>query len=193
MIPGIDVSHYQGTIDWAKVKASGVQFAYIKATQGASFVDPKLAENVEGAASVEIPIGLYHVFVANSGEEQEQNWLKATRQYPAQLPAWLDVEPGAVTERRGRRRSSQSAHGRLLRRTRLRVLLTLRRYRSISKTRASPPTNWRSRNTQMPRAFLSRGPIGSSGSTPRSARWTESLQPSISTGSTETLRRSRPS
>ena len=98
MIPGIDVSHYQGTIDWAKVKASGVQFAYIKATQGASFVDPKLAENVEGAASVEIPIGLYHVFVANSGEEQEQNWLKATRQYPAQLPAWLDVEPGAVTD-----------------------------------------------------------------------------------------------
>jgi lysozyme len=97
MIPGIDVSHYQGTIDWAKVKAAGIQFAYIKATQGASFVDPKLAENVEGAAAVEIPIGLYHLFVANSGEEQEQNWLKATRQYPAQLPAWLDVEPGAVT------------------------------------------------------------------------------------------------
>jgi lysozyme len=98
MIPGIDVSHYQGTIDWPKVKAAGIQFAYIKATQGASFVDPKLAENVEGAAAVEIPIGLYHLFVANSGEEQEQNWLKATRQYPAQLPAWLDVEPGAVTQ-----------------------------------------------------------------------------------------------
>ena len=70
MIPGIDVSHYQGTIDWAKVKASGVQFAYIKATQGASFVDPKLAENVEGAASVEIPIGLYSV---SSSRTQARN------------------------------------------------------------------------------------------------------------------------
>ena len=190
MIPGIDVSHYQGTIDWAKVKASGVQFAYIKATQGASFVDPKLAENVEGAASVEIPIGLYHVFVANSGEEQEHNWVKATRQYPAQLPAWLDVEPGAVT--------SDAAADEVLNLLvagffvgRDCVYSTLRRYRSISETPAFPPTNWRSRNTRMPRAFLSRGPIGSSGSTPRSARWTESLQPSISTGSTVTRKRCR--
>jgi GH25 family lysozyme M1 (1,4-beta-N-acetylmuramidase) len=35
-VPGIDVSHYQGTINWNTVKANGVQFAFIKATEGSS-------------------------------------------------------------------------------------------------------------------------------------------------------------
>lgn len=35
-VPGIDVSHYQGSINWGTVKANGVQWAYIKATEGTS-------------------------------------------------------------------------------------------------------------------------------------------------------------
>jgi lysozyme len=85
-------------IDWQQVKAAGIQFAYVKATQGASFVDPQLAANVEGAAAAGIPIGLYHVFVANAGNAQAENWCTVSGQYPSQLPAWLDIEPGAVTE-----------------------------------------------------------------------------------------------
>jgi lysozyme len=98
MLPGIDISHYQGVADWPKVKQAGIRFAYIKATQGASFTDPKLKANVEGAASVEIPIGLYHVFLANTGEAQVQNWLNANRNFRSQLPSWLDIEPGSVTD-----------------------------------------------------------------------------------------------
>ena len=98
MIPGIDVSHYQGIIDWQKVKAAGIRFAYLKATQGASFVDPQLFANYTGAKAAGIPIGLYHVLVANTGHAQVSNWRKAQSLYVPQLPAWLDIEPGALTE-----------------------------------------------------------------------------------------------
>ena len=100
-VPGIDVSHYQGTVNWAKVKAAGIRFAYIKATQGADFRDPQLSANVAGATAQAIPFGLYHVFVANAGLLQISNWLKAKAAFPSQLPAWLDIEPGALTEETG--------------------------------------------------------------------------------------------
>lgn len=99
MIPGIDVSHYQGLIDWQRVKAAGIQFAYLKATQGASFVDPRVFANYTGAKAAGIPIGLYHVFNAGAGlDAQLNNWQKARRLYASTLPAWLDVEPGSFTE-----------------------------------------------------------------------------------------------
>jgi GH25 family lysozyme M1 (1,4-beta-N-acetylmuramidase) len=57
---GIDVSHYQGTIDWAKVKAAGVRFVYMKATESTGYVDPMLKTYVAGARGVGLPIGFYH-------------------------------------------------------------------------------------------------------------------------------------
>ena len=98
MIPGIDVSHWQGSIDWQRVKVAGIRFAYLKATQGATLGDPRLETNYEGAIQAGIPVGLYHVFIANAGNEQIDNWLKASKAFPCQLPAWLDIEPGAVTD-----------------------------------------------------------------------------------------------
>ena len=44
-VKGVDVSHHQGGIDWRALRASGVRFAYIKATEGAHFRDPRFAEN----------------------------------------------------------------------------------------------------------------------------------------------------
>jgi lysozyme len=98
MIPGIDVSHYQGSIDWAKVKAAGIRFVYVKASQGADFTDPRLFANVAGAAAAGIPIGLYHVFVANLGNAQLSKWQEIYASADSQLPPWIDIEPGAVTE-----------------------------------------------------------------------------------------------
>lgn len=48
-LPGIDVSTYQGDIDWAAVASSGVKFVSIKATEGTTFLDPHLARNWAGA------------------------------------------------------------------------------------------------------------------------------------------------
>jgi lysozyme len=98
MIPGIDVSHWQGSIDWAKVKAAGIQFAYIKATEGARLVDPQLLNNVSGAKAAGIPYGLYHVFLPSLGLAQIGHWLSVSTVYEPQLPSWLDIEPGALTE-----------------------------------------------------------------------------------------------
>lgn len=59
-LPGIDVSHYQETIDWTKVAASGRRFAIAKATDGRSFVDPMYATNKAEAMAAGIVFGAYH-------------------------------------------------------------------------------------------------------------------------------------
>lgn len=58
---GIDVSHHQGTIDWKKVKAAGVQYVFLKATEGATFVDKMYATNRAAAKAVGIPLSLIHI------------------------------------------------------------------------------------------------------------------------------------
>ena len=49
---GIDVSRYQGKIDWARVKAGGTGFAIIKCTQGVNTVDPEFHRNMRNCAAV---------------------------------------------------------------------------------------------------------------------------------------------
>ena len=69
---GIDVSLFQRSIDWAAVRASGIAFAMIKATQGRSernaqvclFTDPYFTENIAGAAANGLKIGVYHYLTA---------------------------------------------------------------------------------------------------------------------------------
>lgn len=56
---GIDVSQHNGNIDWAKVKASGIDFAIIRIAYGQRAIDPKAKQNIEGAISVSMPFGVY--------------------------------------------------------------------------------------------------------------------------------------
>ena len=55
---GIDVSHWQGVIDWSKVAAAGISFAFIKATQNS--MDNKFLANVKGAKAAGLLVGAYH-------------------------------------------------------------------------------------------------------------------------------------
>ena len=57
---GIDVSHYQGTIDWTRVAASGKRFAYMKASEGTSLVDQTYAGNRAQAKALGLLVGAYH-------------------------------------------------------------------------------------------------------------------------------------
>lgn len=68
---GIDVSHYDGHIDWDRVAAAEVKFVYIKATQGLSFHDVKFVENIKGARAAELPVGAYH-FLSAAGSAEGQ-------------------------------------------------------------------------------------------------------------------------
>lgn len=60
MLPGIDVSAYQTHIDWQRVAASGVRFAFIKATEGTGWRSPEWAKQWEGASGAGLLRGPYH-------------------------------------------------------------------------------------------------------------------------------------
>ena len=61
-VVGVDVSHHQDDIDWPKVSQSNVRFAYIKATEGGDYVDPKFTDNWKQARAAGLAVGVYHFF-----------------------------------------------------------------------------------------------------------------------------------
>ena len=96
-VPGIDVSHWQGTINWTSVRNAGVQFAYIKATEGTSYKDPKFSSNYTSAYYAGVIRGAYHFARPNlSGGATQANYLAsnggAWSRDNLTLPAALDIE-----------------------------------------------------------------------------------------------------
>jgi lysozyme len=92
-VHGIDVSKYQGEIDWASVKASGVRFAWIKATEGGDVVDTKFAQNWFLSKAAGIPRGAYHfVYWCRLAQEQAAWFTTNVPNDPESLPPVLDVE-----------------------------------------------------------------------------------------------------
>jgi lysozyme len=92
-IHGIDVSKYQGAIDWNAVAASGVQFAWIKATEGGDHLDERFEANWEGAKEAGIPRGAYHFVYWCRPPIEEATWFE--HNVPIEddaLPPVLDVE-----------------------------------------------------------------------------------------------------
>jgi len=93
MAKGIDVSHYNGTVDWGLVAGAGVSFAYIKATQGTGFVDPLFSENLSGAAAAGLQHGVYHYLTpGDQAEDQAAHFLKSIQDKVGELPPAVDVE-----------------------------------------------------------------------------------------------------
>ncbi|QDY83284.1 AMIN domain-containing protein [Paenibacillus polymyxa] len=70
---GIDVSHYNGNIDWQQVAVAGKTFAFIKATEGTKYQDNQFLANVQGARNANILVGAYHFLNATTvdGARQE--------------------------------------------------------------------------------------------------------------------------
>jgi lysozyme len=92
-IRGIDVSHHQGPIDWAAVKASGIQFAYIKATEGANFTDATFADHWKNSNGAAIARGAYHFFrLGTSGELQAAHFIATVPAEADALPPAIDLE-----------------------------------------------------------------------------------------------------
>lgn len=93
---GIDVSHHNGKLDWKKIKESGVKFAFIKASDGASFKDPRFKENYLGAKAAGVLVGAYHYFRPDVvAHRQIDNFLFAIADCALDLPAVFDWEhPG---------------------------------------------------------------------------------------------------
>jgi lysozyme len=94
VLAGADVSHHQGVVNWHAVAEAGVTFAFAKATQGATFVDPQFSRNWAGMKDAGIIRGAYHFFrPAQSAESQIANFLDAVGTLGASdLPPVLDLE-----------------------------------------------------------------------------------------------------
>ena len=92
-IHGIDVSKYQGDIDWGAVANSGVRFAYIKATEGGDHKDEKFDQNWAAAKAAGIARGAYHFVYWCRPPSEEVGWFE--QNVPVEdgaLPPVLDVE-----------------------------------------------------------------------------------------------------
>jgi lysozyme len=92
-VRGIDVSHHQGQIDWSAVKAFGIQFAYVKATEGVDFTDATFAENWRNSNTAGIVHGAYHFFtLGTSGQSQAAHFIATVPADADALPPAIDLE-----------------------------------------------------------------------------------------------------
>lgn len=96
-VAGVDVSHYQGSINWTSVRNAGIQFAFIKATEGTSYKDPAFNANYTNAYYAGVIRGAYHFARPNiSSGATQANYLAsnggAWSADSRTLPAALDLE-----------------------------------------------------------------------------------------------------
>lgn len=92
-VHGIDVSAYQGRINWPLVADHRVRFAFIKATEGVTLRDNRFQRNWRGARAAGIYCGAYHYFQPNYDATQQANLFTRTVPLaPGDLPPVLDVE-----------------------------------------------------------------------------------------------------
>lgn len=97
---GIDVSRYQENIDWKKVAADGVEYAFIRlgirgASEGKLSVDAKYEDNIEGALKNDVEVGVYFFTQALTKEEaieEAEFVLEHMEGYDVTYPVVLDVE-----------------------------------------------------------------------------------------------------
>lgn len=92
-IQGIDVSKWQGPIDWQAVKGSGVEFVIIKCTEGTAYIDPLFAEHWDGAKGAGLLVSAYHMLWPNlSASKQAAHFLNTMGDREPDFPLALDVE-----------------------------------------------------------------------------------------------------
>jgi GH25 family lysozyme M1 (1,4-beta-N-acetylmuramidase) len=93
---GIDVSNHNPSVNWQTVRSANISFAFVKATEGATFKDRTFATNWSGMKAAGIIRGAYHFFrPAKTAQEQVDNFLQVVKNVlePGDLPPVLDVEP----------------------------------------------------------------------------------------------------
>ncbi len=95
IVMGIDVSKWQGNINWSQVKKSGVGFAMIRSSYGNENQDPMLQNNVIGCEKYNIPYGFYHYTYAKTPDQariEAEFFLNTIAGYNPSYPVVLDIE-----------------------------------------------------------------------------------------------------
>lgn len=97
-IKGIDVSKWQGNIDWSKVKNDGIEFVMIRSSYGKSSLDPKFEANYQGAKKNGIAVGVYHYSYATTvadAKTEVKFLIKTLEGKQFEYPISLDLEDKA--------------------------------------------------------------------------------------------------
>ncbi len=92
---GIDVSAWQGKIDWNKVKNAGVDFVFVRVGHGTHTVDTQFANNMKGAAQAGIPAGVYFYSTTTSTAQslKDAQWvIQCLQGYKVSYPVVVDME-----------------------------------------------------------------------------------------------------
>ena len=97
LVAGVDVSHYQSPLNWSAAFASGVRFAWVKATEGQTYRDLAARGHLDGARAAGVRVGAYHFATASSianDPEAEAAWFRkvCTELGSFDLPPALDIE-----------------------------------------------------------------------------------------------------
>ena len=92
-VHGVDVSRWQGEIDWVKLRQRGANFAFIKATEGGKHLDPMFAKNWKAAREAGVPRGAYHFFYWCRVASEQADWfIRNVPKEKGALPPVIDVE-----------------------------------------------------------------------------------------------------
>lgn len=92
-VRGIDISAHNGVVDFQAVRASGMEFVLVKATEGNGFKDSRFVDNVREARRAGLKVGAYHFFRFDaSGVTQAINFMHSIRGRKLDLPAVVDLE-----------------------------------------------------------------------------------------------------
>ena len=96
-VTGIDVSKFQGNIQWDSL-ATKIQFAFCKATEGETYIDPEFEYNWNSIKENNIYRGAYHFYRSNdSPQKQADFFLKTVQPYlDSDLPLVLDIEQASI-------------------------------------------------------------------------------------------------
>ena len=90
---GIDVSHHSGDIAWEEVTAEGVDFVYVKATEGIDAADPMFDQHWDALGDLGVRRGAYHFYVTEDDpEDQAEFFLSRVEHEPGDLPPAVDIE-----------------------------------------------------------------------------------------------------
>lgn len=92
-LEGIDVSHFQGNIDWPQVKRAGIMFVFIKATQGQHTVDQKFEYNHTALEQLHMPWGVYHYLDPDVDPNAQANhFINTVGDHIGHFPPVVDIE-----------------------------------------------------------------------------------------------------
>jgi lysozyme len=98
-VNGLDVFHGDGPVDWTSVAAAGIEFAYVKASEGVTVTDSRFAQNWKAMKEAGVMRGAYHFFhPASSPEDQAGHFLAVMGDFSeGDLPPALDLEETSQT------------------------------------------------------------------------------------------------